>query len=151
MLSYISIKNIVLIDKLELNFKKGFTVLTGETGAGKSIIVDAINLLLGNRADRRLIKKGQNEASVSALFSVNQNHEVRNILTKYGLVAENENTYANTDHAAGDLADGSETSVEGSGGVELDASNSFPAGITIYGRYTEIDVAGGTIIAYWGK
>ena len=90
MLSYISIKNIVLIDKLELNFKKGFTVLTGETGAGKSIIVDAINLLLGNRADRRLIKKGQNEASVSALFSVNQNHEVRNILTKYGLVAENE-------------------------------------------------------------
>ena len=68
-----------------------------------------------------------------------------------GLVAENENTYANTDHAAGDLADGSETSVEGSGGVELDASNSFPAGITIYCRYTEIDVAGGTIIAYWGK
>ena len=90
MLSYISIKNIVLIDKLELNFKKGFTVLTGETGAGKSIIVDAINLLLGNRADRRLIKKGQNEASVSALFSVNQNHEVINILSKYGLVAENE-------------------------------------------------------------
>ena len=90
MLSYISIKNIVLIDKLELNFKKGFTVLTGETGAGKSIIVDAINLLLGNRADRRLIKKGQNEASVSALFSVNKNHEVINILTKYGLVAENE-------------------------------------------------------------
>jgi len=90
MLSYISIKNIVLIDKLELNFKKGFTVLTGETGAGKSIIVDAINLLLGNRADRRLIKKGQNEASVSALFSVNRNHEVIDILTKYGLVAENE-------------------------------------------------------------
>ena len=90
MLSYISIKNIVLIDKLELNFKKGFTVLTGETGAGKSIIVDAINLLLGIRADRRLIKKGQNEASVSALFSVNKNHEVINILSKYGLVAENE-------------------------------------------------------------
>ena len=90
MLSYISIKNIVLIDKLELNFKKGFTVLTGETGAGKSIIVDAINLLLGNRADRRLIKKGQNEASVSALFSVDHNHEVINILSKYGLVTENE-------------------------------------------------------------
>ena len=68
-----------------------------------------------------------------------------------GLVAENENTYANTDHAAGDLGDGSETILEGSGGVELDASNSFPAGVTIYGRYTEIDVAGGTIIAYIGK
>ena len=68
-----------------------------------------------------------------------------------GLVAEDENAYANTDHAAGDLAAGSETTIEGSGGVELDASNSFPAGVTIYGRYTEIDVAGGTIIAYWGK
>ena len=68
-----------------------------------------------------------------------------------GLVAENENNYANTDHAAGDLAAGSETILEGSGGVELDASNSFPAGVTIYGRYTEIDVAGGTIIAYIGK
>jgi len=68
-----------------------------------------------------------------------------------GLVAESATTYANTEDAAGDLADGSETSVEGSGGVEIDASNSFPAGVTIYGRYTEIDVAGGTIIAYWGK
>ena len=68
-----------------------------------------------------------------------------------GLVAENENNYANTDHAAGDLADGAETILEGSGGVELDDSNSFPAGVTIYGRYTEIDVAGGTIIAYIGK
>ena len=68
-----------------------------------------------------------------------------------GLVAESATTYANTEDAAGDLADGSETILEGSGGVELDASNSFPAGVTIYGRYTEIDVAGGTIIAYIGK
>ena len=68
-----------------------------------------------------------------------------------GLVAETATQFANTEDAAGDLADGSETSVEGSGGVEIDASNSFPAGVTIYGRYTEIDVAGGTIIAYWGK
>ena len=68
-----------------------------------------------------------------------------------GLVAEDENAYANTDQAAGDLAADSETTVEGSGGVELDASNSFPAGVNIYGRYTERDVAGGTIIAYWGK
>ena len=66
MLNYISIKNIVLIEKLELNFEEGFTVLTGETGAGKSIIVDAINLILGNRAEKRLIKKGKDEATVSA-------------------------------------------------------------------------------------
>ena len=75
MLNYISIKNIVLIEKLELNFEEGFTVLTGETGAGKSIIVDAINLILGNRADKRLIKKGESEASVSALFSIKNDHE----------------------------------------------------------------------------
>jgi len=68
-----------------------------------------------------------------------------------GLVAESATTYANTEDAAGDLADGSESSSEGSGGVQVDNSNSFPAGVTIYGRYTEIDVAGGTIIAYWGK
>ena len=68
-----------------------------------------------------------------------------------GLIAETATQWANTADAAGDLASGSETTSEGSGGVELDASNSFPAGVTIYGRYTEIDVAGGTIIAYIGK
>jgi len=68
-----------------------------------------------------------------------------------GLVAETATVFANTEDAANDLAAGSETILEGSGGVELDASNSFPAGVTIYGRYTEIDVAGGTIIAYIGK
>ena len=68
-----------------------------------------------------------------------------------GLVAESATIYANTEDAANDLADGSETILEGSGGVEIDASNSFPAVVTIYGRWTEIDVAGGTIIAYIGK
>jgi DNA repair protein RecN (Recombination protein N) len=90
MLNYISIKNIVLIDKLELDFKDGFTVLTGETGAGKSIIVDAINLLLGHRADKSLIKKGEIEASVSALFVINKDHEVINLLNKYSIRFENE-------------------------------------------------------------
>ena len=90
MLNYISIKNIVLIEKLELNFEEGFTVLTGETGAGKSIIVDAINLILGNRADKRLIKKGESEGSVSALFSINNDHEVISLINKYGLTFEDE-------------------------------------------------------------
>ena len=82
MLKEITISNYALIDYLRVDLSQGFTTITGETGAGKSIIVDAINLLLGIRADRRLIKKGQNEASVSALFSVSQNHEVINILNK---------------------------------------------------------------------
>ena len=90
MLNYISIKNIVLIDKLELNFEQGFTVLTGETGAGKSIIVDAINLILGNRADKSLIKKGEKEATVSALFLINKGHDVIKLLDKYSLKFENE-------------------------------------------------------------
>ena len=90
MLNYISIKNIVLIEKLELNFEEGFTVLTGETGAGKSIIVDAINLILGNRAEKRLIKKGKDEATVSALFTVRKDHEVTGLIKDNGIIFENE-------------------------------------------------------------
>jgi DNA repair protein RecN (Recombination protein N) len=90
MLNYISIKNIVLIEQIELNFEKGFTVLTGETGAGKSIIVDAINLILGKRAEKRLIRKGQNEATVSALFIINDNNEVKSFLDKNGFSIDNE-------------------------------------------------------------
>mgnify|MGYP006130908633 FL=1 len=90
MLNYISIKNIVLIEKLELNFEEGFTVLTGETGAGKSIIVDAINLILGKRAEKRLIKKGKDEATVSALFTVRKDHEVIGLIHDNGIFFENE-------------------------------------------------------------
>lgn len=90
MLNYISIKNIVLIEKLELNFEEGFTVLTGETGAGKSIIVDAINLILGKRAEKRLIKKGKDEATVSALFTVCKGHEVTGLIKNNGIFFENE-------------------------------------------------------------
>ena len=90
MLNYISIKNIVLIEKLELNFEEGFTVLTGETGAGKSIIVDAINLILGKRAEKRLIKKGKDEATVSASFTVNKDHEVICLIKNNGIFFENE-------------------------------------------------------------
>ena len=67
-----------------------------------------------------------------------------------GLVAENENNYANTEAAAHNEADGSETTTQGSGGLQIDASNTFPAGVTIFGRYTEIDITSGMIIAYIG-
>lgn len=69
MLSSLYIENIAVIKKLELNFDKGFTVFTGETGAGKSIIIDSIRLLLGSRADRGLIRTGENEAYVSGVFT----------------------------------------------------------------------------------
>ena len=67
-----------------------------------------------------------------------------------GLVAENENQYANTEAAAHNEADGSETTTQGSGGLQIDASNTFPAGITIFGRYTEIDITSGMVLAYIG-
>ena len=67
-----------------------------------------------------------------------------------GLVAEDQNQYANTEAAAHNESDGSETTTQGSGGLQIDASNTFPAGITIFGRYTEIDITSGMLIAYIG-
>ena len=68
MLELLAIKNFVLIDKLDLSFGPGFNVLTGETGAGKSIIVGAVNLILGGRASTDLIRDGREEAEVEAYF-----------------------------------------------------------------------------------
>ena len=67
-----------------------------------------------------------------------------------GLVAENQNQYANTEAAAHNESDGSETTIQGSGGLQIDASNTFPQGVSIYGRWTEIDITSGMLIAYIG-
>jgi len=68
MLTRLSIRNIVLIEALDLHFAGGLGVLTGETGAGKSILLDALGLVLGNRADMGLIRAGEDQASVTATF-----------------------------------------------------------------------------------
>lgn len=68
MLSQLSIRNIVLIEALDLQFAGGLGVLTGETGAGKSILLDALGLVLGNRADSGLVRAGEEQASVTATF-----------------------------------------------------------------------------------
>lgn len=68
MLTALHIENIAIIDRLDLEFDKGLTVFTGETGAGKSIIIDSIMLLLGNKASKDLIRSGENDAAVSACF-----------------------------------------------------------------------------------
>jgi hypothetical protein len=68
-----------------------------------------------------------------------------------GLVAETSTRYAGTEDAAGDLAGGSETVNEGSGGEEILVGDSFPASLTIYGRYTKITIASGSIIAYYAR
>ena len=66
MLRQLAIHNVVLVEKLELEFEPGLGVLTGETGAGKSILLDALGLALGTRADTALVRAGQDGASVSA-------------------------------------------------------------------------------------
>ncbi|QUB70935.1 DNA repair protein RecN [Prevotella multiformis] len=70
MLKHLYIKNFTLIDQLDIEFRPGFSVITGETGAGKSIILGAIGLLLGNRADSKLIKQGEKKCTIEAHFDL---------------------------------------------------------------------------------
>ena len=76
MLHSLSVSNIVLIERLTLTFESGLTVLTGETGAGKSILLDALGLALGSRADFRLIREGSEAAQVAASFDLTPDHPV---------------------------------------------------------------------------
>ena len=69
MLNSLHIENLAVIKNLDVDFTKGFMVLSGETGAGKSIIIDSINLLIGAKADKELIRTGEGSAMVSGLFS----------------------------------------------------------------------------------
>ena len=70
MLETLSIKNFVIVDQLELSFKKGFSAFTGETGAGKSILIDALSICLGQRGDISLIRKRKEKADISAMFNI---------------------------------------------------------------------------------
>ena len=91
MLINLSIKNIALIDSLEINFSKGFNVLSGETGAGKSILINSISFLLGGKSSTDIIRHGAEEASVSALFSISKNSEnARQWLTSHQIDFEND-------------------------------------------------------------
>ena len=85
MLSTLSIRDVVLIDRLELEFPKGLCALTGETGAGKSILLDALGLSLGARADARLVRHGAEQAVVSAGFDLAADHPARALLREQGL------------------------------------------------------------------
>ena len=70
MLEHLSVRNYVLIDHLDIDFHSGFTVLTGETGSGKTIMLGALSLLLGAKADRNDVRLGENSAEITGLFSV---------------------------------------------------------------------------------
>ena len=85
MLLEISIKNFAIIEAISLNFEKGMTVLTGETGAGKSIIIDAMNMMLGARAATDVIRHGASKAEIEGLFSVENSHALQMIFDEQGI------------------------------------------------------------------
>lgn len=88
MLCQLSIENIALIDKLELELKNGLNILSGETGAGKSIIIDSLNFVLGERADKSLIRFGTDKASVEAVFEDYLTPSIKDCLDDLGIEAE---------------------------------------------------------------
>lgn len=90
MLASLSVSNIVLIKQLTLDFEPGLTVLTGETGAGKSILLDALGLALGSRADFGLIRQGSEQAQVSAIFNMNRTSPIWGLLDEAGISPEDQ-------------------------------------------------------------
>jgi DNA repair protein RecN (Recombination protein N) len=90
MLTALSIRNVVLIERLDISFGKGLLVLTGETGAGKSILLDALGLALGARSDARLLRHGSNQAVVVAHFSFYPGSPAENLLRDQGIDIEDE-------------------------------------------------------------
>ncbi|MTH97920.1 DNA repair protein RecN [Roseibium sp. RKSG952] len=85
MLVTLSIRDIVLIDRLDLDFAPGMSVLTGETGAGKSILLDSLSLAIGGRGDSDLVRHGEAQGQVSAVFDVPAGHAVRSLLRENGV------------------------------------------------------------------
>lgn len=90
MLTELSITNIAIIESLQVSFHSGLTALTGETGAGKSIIIDAVSLIMGERASLDVIRSGCDEAVVEALFDISVLPSVQQFLRDSGLEAEHE-------------------------------------------------------------
>src|ERR1700754_4342769 len=90
MLANLSIRDIVLIDKLDVDFSGRLSVLTGETGAGKSIVLDAFALALGARGDAALVRDGAEQGQVVASFDIPKNHPARTILRANDLGGEEE-------------------------------------------------------------
>src|SRR6188508_3231290 len=88
MLARLSIRDIVLIDRLDIDFAGGLAVLTGETGAGKSILLDAFALALGARGDAALVRSGAEQGQVVASFEVGRKHPVRDLLKQNDIPLE---------------------------------------------------------------
>ena len=101
MLSRLSIRDIVLIDRLDIDFADGLAVLTGETGAGKSILLDAFALALGARGDSALVRHGAEQGQVTAAFELPRNHPVRALAAEHDIQADDELILRRTQFADG--------------------------------------------------
>src|SRR5712691_11467170 len=88
MLSRLSIRDIVLIERLDIDFAAGLSVLTGETGAGKSILLDAFALALGSRGDASLVRNGAEQGQVTAAFDVEADHPALALIADNGVASE---------------------------------------------------------------
>ena len=88
MLSRLSIRDIVLIERLDIDYAAGLAVLTGETGAGKSILLDAFALALGSRGDASLVRQGAEQGQVTAAFDVEASHPALALLAENGIGTE---------------------------------------------------------------
>lgn len=90
MIKSLIIDNIALIDHVEIDFEEGLTVLSGETGSGKSIIIDSLSFVLGERADKTLIKYGKDHAEVTAIFEIDVHSNIATKLDEYGYAIDSE-------------------------------------------------------------
>src|SRR5205814_2120428 len=91
MLETLKIKNIAVIDEVEVPFKMGLNILSGETGAGKSIIIEAISLLLGGRANADLIRAGCDEAVIEGYFQIHDIPWIHGRMERFGFKADPQN------------------------------------------------------------
>ena len=90
MLKFLLIENFALIDYLEIEFQKGFNLITGETGSGKSILVDAVGLLVGERASQEMVREGFEKARVEGIFKVSSKHPINKALEETNTPLEDE-------------------------------------------------------------
>lgn len=90
MLMELTVKNFAIISSLTVPFEKGLTVLTGETGAGKSIIIDAIGLLLGGRGSAEFVRHGEKKAEIEGLFVMEEGHQIEAKLESLGIDVEDD-------------------------------------------------------------
>ena len=101
MLAALSIRDIVLIDRLDLEFEPGLAVLSGETGAGKSIVLDALALALGARGDAGLVRQGAGQGSVTASFTGGGMPTIAALLDEHGIAASDELVLRRVQHEDG--------------------------------------------------